>query len=101
MCYYRRNECGWNDTHTSGIHAAWKRDPGTFYLPADHYYWKLSGRTIGVATGTGASEGIGVSIQAQRHSALSELISRHQGEATDAKFSSLLTNFSKVLDNLK
>ena len=57
MCYCRRKECGWNDTHISGFHAAWRHDPGTFSLPDEHYYWKLSQKTVGVATETGASEG--------------------------------------------
>ena len=49
----------------SGFHAAWKRDLGTFALTADHYYWKLSGKTVGVATSTGASEGSGEGNQSQ------------------------------------
>ena len=84
MCYFHRKECGWNETHTSEFHAAWKRDPGTFALPADHDYCNLSGKTVGAATGTGASEGSGVVTQAQGCSDFSEVISCHQGEATDA-----------------
>ena len=101
MCYFRCQECGWNATHTSVFHANWKRDPGTFAFLSYHDYWKLSGNNVGVATGTGASEGSGAGTQAQRHSDMSGVISSHQVEATDAKFSSFLTDFSKVLGNLK
>ena len=41
MCYCRRKECGWNTTHTSVFHAAWKRDTDTFDLPDDHNYCNL------------------------------------------------------------
>ena len=41
MCYCRRRECGWNATHTSIFHAAWKHDHIKFALPDDHDYWKL------------------------------------------------------------
>ena len=99
MFYCRRKECGWNDTHTSGFYAAWKRDPGTFSLTTDHDYWKLSGKTVGVATSIGSSEGGGAVNKYQCRLALSEDISRHQGEATDATFSSSLADFSKLLDN--
>ena len=101
MLYYHRKECGWNVTRTSVFHVDWKRDSGTFPLLDYHDYCKLSGNTFCVATGTGASKGSGVGTQYQRCLALSEVISRHQREATDATFSSLLTVFSKVLDNLK
>ena len=63
MCYCRRNECEWNDTHNYEFHAAWKRDLGNFALPADHDYWKLSGNTGGIATGSGDSERSGVGPQ--------------------------------------
>ena len=66
-------------THTSGFHAAWKRDPINFALPYDHDYWKLSGKTSGVTTCTGESEGGGARTTYQCHSALSEVISHHQG----------------------
>ena len=101
MCYCRRQECGWNTTHISGFHAAWKRYPGTFALIDGHDYWKLSGKTAGVTTGTGASEGGGASTTDQLRLDLSKLIYRHQGEVSDASFSSLLTDFSKVLEILK
>ena len=101
MCYFRRKECEWNDTRTYGFHAAWKRYPGTFTLPADHNYWKLSGKTVGVSTCVGASEGSGVGTQAQIRLALSEVILRHQGEANNATFYSFLTELSKVLNYLK
>ena len=84
-----------------GFHCACKRDTGTFALPAEYNYWKLPRKTVGAANGTGTSEGSGVGTQSQRRSDLSEVILRHQVEATDATFSSFLTDFSKVLDNLK
>ena len=86
MCYFRCKECGWNENHTSVFHAAWKRDTGTFALLADHDYWKLSGNTVGVATGTGETEGSGLGTQAQHRSDIYEVISCHQGEATYATF---------------
>ena len=101
MWYFHPKECGWNATHTSVFHADWKRDPGNFPLTAYHDYYKLSVKMFDVATDTGASKGSGVVTQSQRLFALSEVISRHQREATDATFSSLLTDFSKVLNNLK
>ena len=64
MCYFRRKECGWNETHNYVFHAAWKCDTGIFPLPTDHDYWKLSGKTVGVATGTGSSKGSEVGTQA-------------------------------------
>ena len=101
MCYCRCQDYGWNTTHTSGSNAAWKRDNVTFSFPADHAYWNLSGKTDGVETGTVASERGGEGIPPQRRLALPEIISLHQGEDYDAIFSSFLTEFSKVLDNLK
>ena len=67
----------------------------------EHDYWKLSGNTASVTTGTGAYEGVGASILDQLLLALSEVISCHQGDTSNARFSSFLTDFSKVLDNLK
>ena len=90
-----------NNTQTSGFHAAWKHDPGTFALPDYHDYWKLSGKTFGVTTGTGYSEGGGASTTDKLRLALSEVISSHQGEVYDTRFSSFLTELSKVLENLK
>ena len=101
MCYLRRQECGWNTTHTSGFHDAWKRDPGTFALKYEHEYWEISWKSAGVTTGTRAYEGGGASTKDQRCSAIYEVISRHQGDASDARFSSFLTDFSKVLESLK
>ena len=101
MCYCHRKDCGWNATHTSRFHAAWKSDYGTFVLTSDHDYWKLSRKTICVATGTGSSEVSGVGTQAQRRLDLYEANLLHQGDATDATFSSFLTEFSNVMDNLK
>ena len=46
MFYFCCQYVGWNVTHTSGFHAAWKHDPGTFSLPIVHDYWKLSGKTV-------------------------------------------------------
>ena len=110
MCYCKRKTCGWNHTHTSGFHASWKRDPSTFSLPSDHDYWKLSGKSVpgsgssgGSNGGTGGGQsdaGQGGALASQR-SALSEVISRHQGESADATFSSFLTDFAKVMENLK
>ena len=100
MCYFCHQKCGCNNTHTSGFHAAWKRDTGTFALPDDHEIWKLSGKTASVTNGTGASEGGGTSILDQLHLALSEVISCHQVNTSDTRFSSFLTDFSKVLGNL-
>ena len=65
MLYCRHQECGWNTIHTSGFHDAWKRDTGTFFLPDDHDYWKLSGKTSGFSTSIGASEGGGTIIPDQ------------------------------------
>ena len=101
MCYCSPQECGWNTTHTYVFHAAWKRDHGTFVLPDDHDYWKLSGNTAGAATRTGDSEGGGASIPEQRCLDISEVISRYQGEASDASFSAFLTELFKMLGNLK
>ena len=86
MLYIRRKECGWNATHTYGFHAAWKRDSSFLSFPDNHDYWKLLGKTVGVATVTGASEGSRAVTQAQFRLAISEVISRHQGKETDAKF---------------
>ena len=94
-------DCGWNTTHIYGFHDSWKYDPSPSSFPDDHDYWKLSGKTSSVATGAGASEGSGAVIPSQRHSDISEVISCHEGEVYDSSFSSLLTYFSKVLDNLK
>ena len=94
-------ECVWNAPHTSGFHDAWKHYPGPFSLPADHDYWELSGKTFGVTTGTGAYEIRGAGTQSQCCLDLSEVISRHQGEATDATFYSFLNDFSKLFDHLK
>ena len=66
----------------------------------DHAYWKLSGITASVTTVTGTSEGGGASILHQLCLDNSEVISCHQVETSDARFSSFLTDFSKVLDNL-
>ena len=99
MCYCCSQEGGWNTTHTFRFNAAWKRDPGTFAFPDDHDYLKLSGKTDGVTTGTGDYEGGGASTKYQNRLALSEVISGHQGYAYDARFSSFLTDFSKVLEN--
>ena len=71
MCYCCRKECGCNFTHTSGFHSARKRDPGTFALPDDHDYWKLSGKTVGATTVTGSSEGSRVGTQSKLCSDLS------------------------------
>ena len=101
MCYCCHQECGWNAAHNYGFHAALMRDPGTFDLPADHDYCKLSGKTVGVVTGSRASEGSGSGTQYQCRSDLSELISNNQGEANDATFPSFLTDFYNLLDNLK
>ena len=101
ICYFCCKECGWNDTHNYGFHDVWKGDSGTFTLSDDHDYWKMSGKTVGVATGTGDSEGNGVGTQSQHCLDLSEVISHHQGEATDATFYFFLADFSKVLDSLK
>ena len=101
MCYCRCKECGWNDTHNSGFHAACKSDPGTFALPDDHGYWKPSRKNIGVSTGTGDSEGNGLVLKSKRRSDLSEVVLQNQGEVTDETFYYFLTDFSKVLDNLK
>ena len=81
--------------------AACKCDPGTFALPDVHDYWNLSGNTVGVATDTESSEGSGAGTQSQRHSHLSEVILRNQGEANDTTFSSFLNDFSKMLYHLK
>ena len=101
MWYFRRQECGWNTTHTYGFHAAWKRDLVTFTLPSDHDYWKLSWKNAGFTTVTGASEGGGEITTDQRRLDLSKVISHHPREASDAIFSSLITDFSKALENLK
>ena len=101
MCYCRCKQCGYNTTHTSGFHAAWKRDTGTFDLPDEHDYWKLSGNTDNVTTGTGAYEGGRANTIYQLNLDISEVVSFHQGDTSDAIFSSFLTDFSKVLDNLK
>ena len=101
MCYFWRQECGWNTTHTYGFNAAWKRDPGTFAFPYYHEYWGLSGNTAGITTVAEASEGGGASTTDQHRLDLSEMNSFHQVEASDASFSSFLTDLSKVLDNLK
>ena len=101
MWYLRHKECGWNDTHTYVFHAAWKHDPVTFSFSTDHDYCKFSGKTVGVATGTGDSEGNGVGTQSQRCLDIFEVISRYQGEESDATFYYFLTDFSKVLDHLK
>ena len=78
-----------------------KRDTGTLALNSEHDYWKLSGKTVVVAIGPGSYYGSRAGIQSQLRSDLSKVISLHQGDATDETFSSLLTDFSKVLDNLK
>ena len=101
MYYYYCQDCGWNTTHTSVFHAAWKHYPGTFAFPDGYEYWKMSGNTYGVSTVTGASEGGGDSTMDQLHSDLSEVISHHQGYASDASLYSFLTDFSKLLENLK
>ena len=101
MLYCRRQYCGWNTTHNFGVNAAWKHDTGTFVLPYDHDYCKLSRKTADVATSTGASVVGRVRILNQLCSAISEVIYRYQGEASDAIFSSFLTDLYKVLDNLK
>ena len=61
----------------------------------------MSGKTSGVATITGAYEGFVMSIQDQHLLYLSEVIYSHQGEAYDASFYSFLTDFYKMLENLK
>ena len=101
MLYFRRQGFGWNTTHTSVFRAAWNRGHGTFVLPYYHEYWKLSGKTSSLATSTGSSEGGGGIITEKLYLGISEVISRHQGEASYAIFSSFLSDFSKVLDNLK
>ena len=101
MCYCRCQECGWNTTHTYVFHAFWKHDPGTFSLPDDRDYWKLSGNIAGVTNVTRAFEGGRAITTYQHRSDLSGLISCHKGEASGEIFSSFLTDFSKVLDNLK
>ena len=101
MLYLLHQDYGWNNTHTYVFHSAWKRDPGAFAFLYNHEYWKLSGKTGGFETGTESSEGSGVGIPSQHRLALSEVISHHQGDASDAIFSSFLTDFSKVLDKIK
>ena len=62
---------------------------------------KLPGKTSAVTTGAESSEiGRAITIY-QDHLSLSEVIYRYQEEASEARFSSLLTIFSKVLENLK
>ena len=63
MCYFRCKGCGCKANHTSVFHSARKRNPGTFSLPSNHDCCKLSWKTVGVATGTGDSEGSGVVTQ--------------------------------------
>ena len=70
-------------------------------LPSHHHYWNISVKTDGVTTGTGVSEGSETRILSPRCLALSEVISHHQGEASDVSFSSFLDDLSKVLDSLK
>ena len=106
MCYCKKKECGWNHSHTSGFHAQWKRDTGTFALPADHDYWKLSGQApsqgAGGATGaSGVSQGLGSAISTATKSALSGLVTSHQSNTADAGFSSFLSDFNAVLGSLK
>ena len=88
-------------THTSGFHAAWKRDPGTFAFSTDHEYWKLPGNTSGVTTVSGASEGVRLVIQDQQCLDIYEVVSCHQVEAYDASFYSFLSGLSNVLDHSK
>ena len=106
MCYCKKKECGWNHFHTSGFYAQWKRDTGTFALPADHDYWKLLGQApskrVGGATGAGgASQGLGSAISTATKSALSGLVTSHQSTTDTARFSSFLSDFNAVLGLLK
>jgi len=83
-----------------------ERDPGTVALPSNNDFWKLSGKTCtgsgkGTATGGSTNQGTGqASGLTSQQSALSEVITRHQGESADAGFSSFLTDFAKVMENL-
>ena len=101
MCYCKKSSCGWNKTHTSGFHAAWSREPDSFVLPNDHDFWKHSGQQPGNTSGSGASQGGGANVSAAGRSALAQIISTHQEETTDSSFSAFLSDFSKVLENLK
>ena len=38
MCFYKRMECGWNYTHTSGFHVAWTNNKFNLSLPATHEF---------------------------------------------------------------
>ena len=59
MCYCKRKKCGWNNTHTSGFHAEWKRDPSALCILVDHDYWKFSGNATNHGTTGGSSGGGG------------------------------------------
>ena len=38
MCFCKRKLCGWNTTHTYGLHVAWAKEKKTFNLPATHEF---------------------------------------------------------------
>ena len=44
MCFFNRKKCVWNDSHKYGFHDGWYRNIGSFSLPSDHKFLKMSVR---------------------------------------------------------
>ena len=37
-CFCKRQNCGWNSTHTSGFHKDWMKNKNDFTLPETHQF---------------------------------------------------------------
>ncbi len=47
MCRCNKASCGWNETHTTKFHAAWRKDPKSFKLPPTYYFMIKTGKSDG------------------------------------------------------
>lgn len=114
LCFCKHEGCNWNDSHTSKFHAAWKKNPNSFSLPAHHEFSiKTSGgggnqgSGGGEAAGGGAAGGgasaagaaIGAAAAAARRDAATKaVLEQHKVRTTDPEFSSFLADLQKAWD---
>jgi hypothetical protein len=63
--------CGWNNTHTTGFHDSYAKDPASFSLPATHLFWTKSGKGPSEKEGRASAPAVAIPSVASAASLLS------------------------------
>lgn len=113
LCHCNKG-CGWNDTHTSGFHDRWNKNPGSFSLPATHEFTRRCAEgTPGGGASSGGDANGGTAGAAQRGAQqqangflseakakrLAATCEKHKALVSDPEISSLLADLHKELLN--